>query len=129
MKPILFILLLWGAGPAAAEEPQRILAALMAEAGGKASPTQGEKLFRGKFSGGKSAQSCTDCHGDDPRLPGRHNKTHKAIDPLAPSAQRDRFSDPAKVEKWFRRNCPEVMGRACTPLEKADFTAYMISVR
>jgi hypothetical protein len=126
----LLLTLVWAvAAPAAAEEPQRILAVLMAEAGGKASPMQGEKLFRGKFSGGKSAASCTDCHGDDPKLPGRHNQTHKVIAPLAPVVQGDRFSDAAKVEKWFRRNCPEVMGRACTPREKADFTAYMISLR
>jgi len=129
MKRVVLIASLCAVAPVFAEAPQQVLAALIAEAGGKASPMQGEKLFRGKFTGGKSAESCTACHGDDPKVPGQHIKTHKAIDPVAPAAQRDRFSDPAKVEKWFKRNCPEVLGRVCTPQEKADFAAYMISVK
>ena len=50
------------------------------------------------------------------------------IRPLAVAANGERFSDPAKVEKWFGRNCKEVVGRACTPGEKADFVAYMSEV-
>jgi hypothetical protein len=42
---------------------------------------------------------------------------------LAPSAQSDRFSDPEKVEKWFKRNC--TWGRECTAQEKGDFLAYL----
>lgn len=38
-----------------------------------------------------------------------------------------RYTDPAKVEKWFRRNCTEVLGRECTPLEKGDWLTYVIS--
>ena len=45
------------------------------------------------------------------------------------AANGERFADPAKVEKWFGRNCKEVVGRACTPGEKADFVAYMSEVR
>ena len=127
-RPFLLAALLLTA-TAHAETPQQILDALVAQAGAPASAARGEKLFRGKFSGGKSAESCTACHSDDPKAGGQHLKTHKAIDPIAPVAQYDRFSDPAKVEKWFRRNCPEVLGRACTPQERADFTAYMISVK
>ncbi len=129
MNRFLLILACCAAAPAAAEVPQRILAGLMADAGGRASPLQGEKLFRGKFSGGKSAACCGDCHGDDAKLPGRHNQSQQTINPLAPVAQGNRFSDAARVEQGFRRDCPEVLGRACTPREKADFTAYMISVR
>jgi len=33
------------------------------------------------------------------------------------------------VEKWFKRNCNDVLGRACSAQEKADFTAYMISLK
>jgi hypothetical protein len=29
-----------------------------------------------------------------------------------------RYTDPAKVEKWFKRNCTEVLGRVCTAQEK-----------
>jgi len=113
---------------AQAETPQQILDSLVAQAG-PASAARGEKLFRGKSSAGKAADSCTACHTEDAKAVGQHVKTHKAIDPLAPVAQKDRFTDPAKVEKWFKRNCQEVLGRACSAQEKADFTAYMIAVK
>jgi len=129
MKGFVLLLALCAAAPGYAAPQQDVLVALTVEAGGAASPTRGEKLFRGKFSAGKSAESCTACHGDDPKVPGQHFKTHKSIDPIAPAAQHDRFADAAKVEKWFKRNCPEVLGRACNAQEKADFAAYMISVK
>jgi hypothetical protein len=126
---IRYALMLLLAGTAQADSPQRILDTLVAQAGGSASAARGEKLFRGKFVGGKTAESCTACHTDNARASGQHVKTNKAIDPLAPVAQKDRFTDPAKVEKWFRRNCNDVLGRVCTAQEKADFTAYMISLK
>jgi hypothetical protein len=113
---------------AQAETPRQILDSYVAQAGA-ASATRGETLFRGQFSGGRIARACTACHTDDARAMGQHVKTGKVIDPLAPVAQKDRFTDPAKVEKWFRRNCNEVLGRECTPQEKADFTAYMITLK
>jgi hypothetical protein len=127
MKMRLLALLLC-ASSAHADTPQQILDGLVAQAG-PASVTRGEKLFRGKFSGGKTADSCTACHTENAKLPGQHARTHKAIDPIAPVAQKDRFTDAAKVEKWFKRNCQEVLGRVCSAQEKADFTAYMISVK
>lgn len=114
--------------PVFAETSQQILDGLVAQAG-PASAARGEQLFRAKSAGGKAAESCTSCHTDNPKAPGQHMKTHKTIDPIAPVAQKDRFTDPAKVEKWFKRNCQEVLTRACTSQEKADFIAYMISVK
>ena len=127
MKKIVFTLLLI-VGSAQAETPQQILDGLVAQAG-SASVSRGEKLFRGKSSVGKTADSCTTCHTEDAKAVGQHAKTHKTIDPIAPVAQKDRFTDPAKVEKWFKRNCQEVLARVCTPQEKADFIAYMISLK
>lgn len=92
------------------------------------SPARGEQLFRGKHAGGQ-AESCTTCHTGDARKPGEHAKTGKAIDPLAPVANTKRFTDPVKVEKWFRRNCKEVLSRECTAQEKGDFVVYMRSVK
>lgn len=129
MKRFAPLLALCLALPALAETPQQILDSLTAEAGGSASAARGEKLFRAKPSVGKTADSCMACHTDNPKAVGQHIKTRKSIDPLAPVAQKDRFTDPAKVEKWFKRNCQEVLARVCTPQEKADFTAYMISVK
>lgn len=73
-------------------------------------------------------RSCVTCHGEDPRRPGHHATTGKVIAPLAPSAQPDRFSDPDKVEKWFKRNCTWTWGRECTPQEKTDFLTYLRSL-
>ena len=73
--------------------------------------------------------SCATCHTDGPRAEGRHSRTNKAIEPLAPVANAQRLSDPAKVEKWFKRNCNDVLQRACTAREKGDFIAWLLSVK
>ena len=89
------------------------------------SATRGEALHRTRFAGGKpDTPACTSCHGDDARQAGK-TKTGKLIEPMAASVSPTRYADPAKVEKWFKRNCTEVLGRECTPLEKGDWLAYM----
>ncbi len=108
--------------------PAQIVAQLQASAGGSASAERGKALFLEKFDGEK-AESCAACHTVNPKERGQHVRTKKAIDPLAPVANPERFTDMAKVEKWFKRNCNEVLSRACTAQEKADFAAYMVSVK
>lgn len=76
-------------------------------------------------SDGSPARSCVTCHGKDLTQPGRHAKTGKTIEPMAPSVNPQRLTDPAKVEKWFGRNCNWTLGRDCTAAEKADFIAYI----
>ena len=56
-----------------------------------------------------------------------HAATGKTIQPLAPAANAQRFTDTAKVEKWFRRNCNDVVGRECSAQEKADILAWLSS--
>ncbi len=73
--------------------------------------------------------SCAACHSDNPKATGKHIKTGKAIEALAPAANPQRLSDPAKVEKWFKRNCNDVLQRACTAREKGDFVAWLVSVK
>jgi hypothetical protein len=46
---------------------------------------------------------------------------------MAISAKPDRYVDRAVTEKWFGRNCDSVLGRPCTPGEKGDFIAFMVS--
>jgi hypothetical protein len=72
--------------------------------------------------------SCATCHTADPRQAGRHAKTGKTIAPLAPAANPERFTDPASVDKWFKRNCNDVLGRSCTALEKGDVLAWLLSL-
>jgi hypothetical protein len=117
-----------------AETPQRIGETYAAEAAARQagftpSAKRGETLFRQRFAHNDKMPACTSCHTDSPLSAGQHVVTGKAIRPLAVAANGQRFSDPAKVEKWFGRNCKEVIGRDCTPAEKADFVAYMNEVR
>jgi len=91
------------------------------------SAARGEKLHVTRFTGGKAeTPSCTTCHGDSPRSVGR-TPAGKSIEAVAVSVTPTRYTDPVKVEKWFKRNCTEVLGRECTPLEKGDWLSYMIS--
>jgi cytochrome c553 len=91
------------------------------------SAARGKTLHTQAFAGGKpDTPACTSCHGNDTRGAGR-NPAGKTIEPMALSAAPARYTDPAKVEKWFKRNCNEVLGRECTPLEKGDWLSFMIS--
>lgn len=92
------------------------------------SATRGETLHRGRHSGGKpDTPSCTTCHADNPRNAGE-TRTGKRIEPMAVSITATRYTDPAKVEKWFRRNCTEVLGRECSAREKGDWLTYMMGL-
>ncbi len=86
---------------------------------------RGEILFLTKHGAGKpKVPACTVCHSENPRAMGE-TRAGKAIEPIAVSKTPDRFTDPKKVAKWFRRNCNTVLGRECTPIEKGDFITFM----
>ena len=89
------------------------------------SAARGETLHITRYAGGKAdTPACTSCHGDNSRTAGR-TRSGKTIEPMASSVSPTRYTDSAKVEKWFKRNCNEVLGRECTPHEKGDWLAYM----
>lgn len=120
------------AGSALAQTPADYLRALEAAAR-KASPAfagfstqRGERLFKTTHGG---EWSCASCHTDNPLATGKHAKTGKSIAPLAPAANAARFTDTAKIEKWFKRNCNDVLDRACTPVEKGDVVAWLVSLK
>jgi Domain of unknown function (DUF1924) len=73
--------------------------------------------------------SCASCHGVVPTRSGKHAATGKPIAPLAPAFNAVRFTEAAKTEKWFRRNCNDVMGRECTAAEKADVLSWLLSLK
>jgi len=92
------------------------------------SAKDGQALFQGTHSGGKpETPSCTTCHTKNPRAMGQ-TRAGKQIKPMAVSKNPNRFTDPAKVEKWFRRNCHTVLGRACTAKEKGEIITYLSSI-
>jgi hypothetical protein len=90
------------------------------------SAQRGEQFFT-RTQGGE--WSCASCHTRDPAAAGKHAKTGKEVKPLAPSANAERFASADKVEKWFKRNCNDVLGRACSAQEKGDVLAYLMTVK
>jgi len=92
------------------------------------SATRGESLFVTQFGTGKpNTPACTSCHDKNPTLPGK-TRAGKPIEPMAISVNPQRYTDTAKINKWFGRNCRSVLGRECTLIEKGDFLTYMISL-
>ncbi len=89
------------------------------------SAARGEQFF--KTTHGRD-WSCATCHGARPVNDGKHVVTGKVISPLAPAADNNRFTDPAKTEKWFKRNCNDVLGRGCTAAEKGDVLEYLLTL-
>lgn len=90
------------------------------------SAARGARFFQDAHGG---EWSCASCHTGTPLAPGRHARTGKNIAPLAPAANPDRFNDAATTDKWFRRNCNDVLGRECTPQEKGDVLIWLLSLR
>ena len=119
------------AAPAGALTPPDILRGYEASAR-QASPAfagfsaaRGRALFEATHGG---EWSCASCHTQNPAQPGRHAKPGKTIAPLAPAANAERFTSTAQAEKWFKRNCNDVLGRECTVQEKGDVLSYLIAV-
>ncbi|MEW5878892.1 MAG: DUF1924 domain-containing protein [Pseudomonadota bacterium] len=120
------------AGGAAAQTPADYLRTLAAAARSDTpgfagfSAQRGERLFKTTHG---NDWSCATCHTDNPLATGKHAKTGKSIAPLAPAANAERFTDAAKIEKWFKRNCNDVLNRACTPVEKGDVVTWLVSIK
>ncbi|MEP7183230.1 MAG: DUF1924 domain-containing protein [Betaproteobacteria bacterium] len=122
------------ASSAAAEFPAEMVARYAADAA-KAQPgyvpsaAAGREFFLRRFDVSAELPGCATCHTENPAARGKHAITGKRIAPLAPSANLDRFTDGAHVEKWFKRNCTEIVGRECTAAEKANFVSFLLTVR
>ena len=92
------------------------------------SAARGKAFFLARHTTGNvNTPSCSTCHTTNPRNEGQ-TTVGKTIAPMAVSRTPARFTDLAKVEKWFRRNCDTVIGRKCTLQEKGDFIAFMSSL-
>lgn len=131
MKHIIILPLLLASTSALADTPLRSLvyystAARQSQPDFAPDSTRGKSFALRKWGASQALPSCATCHTDRPSSGGRHAITGKAIAALSPTASPQRFSNPAKVEKWFKRNCNEVLGRACTPAEKADFIKFVM---
>lgn len=91
------------------------------------SAERGQQMWVEQFSqpNGKKPRSCAACHTDDPSVVGKHLRTGKRIEPLAPSVNPERLGNAKDIEKWFKRNCKWTVGRVCTPQEKGDILIYL----
>lgn len=110
------------ADSSAAQQLQRYSAA----AGAPADAERGRQFFISRHGG---EWACATCHGSPPTGAGRHASTGKRIDPLAPAFNPQAFSDSARSDKWFRRNCKDVLQRECTAAEKADVLSFLMSLK
>lgn len=110
---------------AADTTPARQLAEWSARAGQPGDAARGRAFF-GSTQGGE--WSCSSCHGTPPTRSGQHARTGKPIDPLAPARNPKAFTDTTRVDKWFRRNCNDVLARECSAAEKADVLAYLVGL-
>jgi hypothetical protein len=117
--------LLLTAGAVAAGGLEPLLTPYRAAGAGAPDPARGENLWIKTFATEGEQRACTSCHGTDQRRPGRQANTGKEIAPMSPAVNPERLRDPAKVEKWFTRNCKWTLGRECTPQEKSDFLGYL----
>jgi cytochrome c553 len=129
----LAFLFLLAASPAFAQSPRQALMAELAAAAKAENPAfagfsseRGKALYMTPNSGGKpETPSCSACHSDKPNAEGRNVRTGKPIPPMAVSVNAKRFTDREETEKWFGRNCKEVLGRNCTATEKGDFATWL----
>jgi len=108
-----------------AASPQELLTSYEAKSA-KAVPARGQQFFNAKH--GKE-WSCASCHDSLPNHETKHIVTGKVIQALSPVRNSARFSDLAKVEKWFKRNCNDVLGRECEAQEKADVLSWLMTVK
>jgi len=106
-----------------------MLAQYQADGAKDFSAARGEALWHKSFEStdpeDSKPRSCTTCHGSDLTKSGSHERTGKVIDPMAFSVNAERYTDPAKIEKWFLRNCKWTLGRECTAQEKGDVLTYL----
>ncbi|HEY5717618.1 MAG TPA: DUF1924 domain-containing protein [Motiliproteus sp.] len=101
----------------------QLLSELHDQAGSKFSLDRGALLFNQQQ--GRDNRSCTSCHTRDPRNRGKHHKTDKPIEPLAPSANPQRLTDRTEINKWLLRNCKWTLGRECSAQEKGDLLTWL----
>jgi len=106
--------------------PAALLALYSSQASSPGQADRGKAFFTTRHG---AEWSCASCHGNPPTRDGRHAATGKTLSPMAPAANPNAFTQTAKVDKWFRRNCREVVGRECSAAEKADVLSYLISLR
>ncbi len=112
---------------AQADAVSELEAKYQSQGAGTFSAAAGETLWSKIFVDTKSGKerNCTTCHTTDQTKPGKHARTGKVIEPMAPSVNPKRLTEVKKIKKWFVRNCKWTLGRECTAQEKGDVLAFL----
>lgn len=128
LPPVVALLLATAAmaAPAAGTSPGAQLEYWSTQAGAPGQAARGQAFFTRRHGG---EWSCSSCHGTPPVGEGRHATTGKSIAPLAPTFNPRSFTNSARSDKWFRRNCRDVLNRECSAGEKADVLAYLLTLK
>jgi Domain of unknown function (DUF1924) len=110
------------ASPVCAAAVDELLKRYATEGAGNFSAAEGEQFWDRAVIDAKTGEprKCSLCHTTDLRRTGKHAKTGKVIEPMAPSVNPKRLTDVKDIEKWFGRNCKWTLGRECTPQEKGN---------
>lgn len=86
---------------------------------------RGKKLFFDARPNDKIGTiSCATCHTSDLKKSGK-TLVGKTIDPLAPSANKNRLTNVKETEKWLARNFKQVYGREGNAREKGDVLKFI----
>ena len=89
----------------------------------------GRQLWNNSFAvANGDKRSCTSCHTSDPKQAGKHVRTGKRIEPLAPSVNPKRLTQEREIRKWLTRNCKWTLGRECDAQEKGNLLTYLNSL-
>lgn len=118
--------LIFGVAQGADTSPAQQLERWSVQAGAPGVAERGRDFFNRRHGG---EWSCASCHGTAPTRAGKHASTGKTLEPIAPMANPKAFTDTAKVDKWFRRNCKDVLQRECSAAEKADVLAWLLALK
>ena len=125
-KPgLIMIFLMTPLSFASANEIDSLLAGYRNDGAAEFSAVRGKLIWTTPRNIDGEQRACSSCHTADPVASGKHVKTDKPIEPIAASANPERFTDAAKTEKWFRRNCKWTLGRECTAQEKGDLLTWL----
>jgi hypothetical protein len=127
--PILLASLLVVVPPAvfAASAVDALLDEYRGQGAGTFSAEAGRAFWNQAFTPPNAAEPrrCASCHTADPGKPGKHLRTGKPIEPLAPSVNPKSLGDAREIEKWLKRNCEWTVGRTCTVQEKGDVLMFL----
>ena len=113
----------------ATEATDQLLAQYRSQGAKEFSLSQGKELFYKEFKDQETGQmrDCPACHTENLTQSGKHVKTGKVLEPLAPSVNPKRLTQVKEISKWLKRNCEWTLGRECTPQEKGDLLVFIQS--